>query len=162
MINLIWAMDLNWLIGVGNKLPWRYQEDLQYFKGKTHGKAVLMGEKTYLSLKNVYYKNRSLPFEKIYVATKDKKKKHQDAIIVNDAHKFLKERKEELWVIGGATIYNIAIPYADRLYITWILEEHIGDCYFPKFPLEKDFELLKEKQGKTPELKFSLYGRVKK
>lgn len=162
MINLIWAMDKNWLIGVGDKLPWRYREDLRYFKSKTHGKTVLMGEKTYLSLKNVYYKNRDLPFKKVYVATQDKDKNIQGAIIVNDVIEFLQEVKEELWVIGGATIYNLAIPYANKLYITWILKEYSGDCYLSKFPLEKDFQLLKEKQGETPELKFSVYGRVKK
>lgn len=162
MINLIWAMDKNWLIGDGDKLPWRYKEDLQYFKDKTHGKTVLMGEKTFFSLKNVYYKNRSLPFGKIYVATKDKNIKIQGVVIVNDVDEFLKEVKEELWVIGGATIYNISIPYANKLYITWILKEYKGDCYLPKFPLDQDFELLTEKQGETPDLKFSIYGRVKK
>lgn len=162
MIKLIWAMDENWLIGSGNKLPWRYKEDLMYFKEMTHNKVVLMGDKTYRSLKDVYYKDRKLPFEKIYVGTLDESKNYTDAVIVNDVSNFLKDYKEELWVVGGATIYKLALPYADELYITWILKEHEGDFYFPKFSLESNFKLLKEKQGKTKELKFSVYGRVNK
>lgn len=161
MINLIWAMDVNWLIGTGNKLPWRYLEDLIYFKKKTHNKVVIMGDKTYRSLKDVYYKDRKLPFKKVYVGTLDFNKTYQDATKVNDISKFLKEYDGEIWVLGGATIYKLALPFADNLYITWILKEHQGDFYFPKFSLETDFKLLKEKQGKTKELKFTVYGRVK-
>lgn len=51
MISAIWAMDKNWLVGNGDKLPWRIKEDLQYFKEKAKGKTVLMGDTTYFSLK---------------------------------------------------------------------------------------------------------------
>lgn len=160
MINLIWAMDRNWLIGIDNKLPWRYQEDLAFFKEKTHGKTVLLGLNTYKSLKFTYYKGRNLPFSKIYVASKSIENDCEDAIIVNDVDKFLKNNKEDLWVIGGATIYNLALKHADRLYITWINKDYVGDSYFPKFPLEEQFKLKEERQGKTKELTFSLYERV--
>ena len=68
MISLIWAMDKNWLIGKENKIPWHYKKDLMYFKEKTQGKTVLMGDNTYYSLKG-YYKDRPLPYGKIYVAS---------------------------------------------------------------------------------------------
>jgi dihydrofolate reductase len=160
MINLIWAMDQNWLVGDSDKLPWRYKEDLLYFKEKTHNKTVLMGEKTYRSLKDVYYKNKKVPYGKIYVASLNDDL-YDDAIKVNDVEEFLKGVKEELWVIGGATIYNLAIPFADKLYITWILKEYKGDIYFPKFDINKDFQLLEEKEGLNKDLKFTVYGRVK-
>ena len=51
MIKLIWAMDKNWLIGKENKIPWHYKEDLLYYKEKTAGQIVLMGDNTYFSLK---------------------------------------------------------------------------------------------------------------
>lgn len=161
MIHLIWAMDENWLIGKGDKLPWRYPEDLKYFKDKTHNKTVLMGHNTYCSLKDVYYKNKKLPFKKIYVATRENTRDYEDAIIVNDVVSFLKNNDEKLWVIGGSTIYSLALPFANKLYITWILNNYEGDIYFPKFPLLEDFKLLKEKAGKNKDLKFSVYGRVK-
>ncbi len=162
MIKLIWAMDKNWLIGINNKLPWRYKEDLAYFKEQTHGKTVLMGLNTYKSLKFTYYKGGKLPFNKIYVASKDNKIKYNDVIMVNDIDKFLSVYKGELWVIGGATIYSLSLKHADELYITWINKEYNGDAYFPKFNLDEDFKVIKERQGKTEELMFSLYGRVKK
>lgn len=155
-------MDKNWLIGKENKLPWRYKEDLQYFKEKTHNKTVLMGENTFLSLRDVYYKNRSLPFSKIYVATRNEKTIYENVMMINDIASFLKNIEEDIWVIGGATTYEIALPYADELYITWILEEYEGDCYFKKFPLEEDFKLITNKEGKTPELNFSVYRRQNK
>ena len=51
MISLIWAMDINCLIGIDDRLPWHFKEDLLYYKEKTAGKTVLMGDKTYFSLK---------------------------------------------------------------------------------------------------------------
>lgn len=157
MIKLIWAMDLNWLIGKQNKLPWRYKEDLDYFKETTKGKIVLMGDKTYDSLKG-YYKKTPLPFHKMYVACLDDRV-FRDAIKVDDIDAFLKDYKEELFVIGGATIYKLALPYADELYITWILKTYKGDAYFPEFNLIEDFKLTSERYGESPDLKFSIYAR---
>ncbi|NLN50796.1 MAG: dihydrofolate reductase [Acholeplasmataceae bacterium] len=162
MINLIWAMDQNWLIGKDNQLPWRYPEDLAYFKEKTHNKTVLMGNNTYLSLKNHYYKTRPLPFKKIYVASRSADKHYSDAEVINNVAQFLDSFEGELWVLGGATIFSLALPFADRLYITWILKTYQGDSYLKRFDLEKDFKLLSERQGINKALKFSVYGSVKK
>lgn len=134
MISLIWAMDSNWLIGIDDKLPWRYKEDLIYFKNMVKNKPVLMGDVTYDSLKG-YYKDKPFPFGKIYVGSLNKHLKIENATIINDIEKFLSTHKEELFVIGGSTIYKLALPYADRLYITHILNRHPGNVYFPKFDL---------------------------
>ena len=71
MINMIWAMDKNNLIGDGNRIPWHVKEDLIYYKNKTKGQTVLMGDATYFSLKS-YYKTKPLPYGKCYIATIDK------------------------------------------------------------------------------------------
>ena len=71
MINMIWAMDKNNLIGDGNRIPWHIKEDLIYYKNKTKGQVVLMGDATYFSLKS-YYKTKPLPYGKCYIATIDK------------------------------------------------------------------------------------------
>lgn len=159
MISLIWAMDVNWLIGKDNKLPWRYPEDLKYFKEMTHNKVVLMGDKTYHSMK-YYYQGRSLPFKTIYVASLSTEKSYDDAIIVNNLDKFLTNFKEELWVIGGSLIYELTLPYADKLYITWVKKAYEGDKHFKRFDLDKEFRLIRSKQGETKELEFSIYERV--
>ena len=89
MIKLIWAMDKNWLIGKENKIPWHYKEDLLYYKEKTAGQIVLMGDNTYFSLKG-YYKTKPLPYAKIYVASLNDLKL-DDAIVINDLKGFLSQ-----------------------------------------------------------------------
>lgn len=155
MISLIWAMDENWLIGKDNVLPWHYPKDLAYFKNMTKDKAVLMGDLTYESLKS-YYKTKPLPFFKNYVANLNDKV-YPDATLIKDLHGFLKNTKEDLMVIGGKTIYQLALPYADRLYITYVLKTHEGNVYFPTFDLSQ-FKLIE----KTMEdgLIFAVYERI--
>jgi len=155
MIKMIWAMDENWLIGKDNMLPWHYPKDLAYFKNLTKDEAVLMGDMTYLSLKS-YYKTKPLPFRKIYVAN-IQDATYPDAIHVKDLFKFLKEIDEDIMVIGGKTIYQLCLPYAERLYITYVLKRHEGNVYFPKFDLSQ-YRLIKK--DLTDELIFAVYERL--
>jgi len=155
MINLIWAMDVNWLIGKGNKLPWRYIEDLNYYKKMVLGKTVLMGDNTYESLKG-YYKKNPFPFKDYYIASLDKE--YEGKKVIRDIDSFLREFKGELWVIGGAKVYELALPYADRLYITWILKAYKGDKYFPEFDLLK-YKVIKETEGEHKDLRFMVYEK---
>ena len=140
MINMIWAMDKNNLIGDGNRIPWHVKEDLIYYKNKTKGQTVLMGDATYFSLKN-YYKTKPLPYGKCYIATIDKNLKIENPLedieIIYDLDSFLKNFSGDLWVCGGATIYKLALPYANRLYISFIKGDFKGDKYFPKIDYEK-------------------------
>ncbi|MBQ2471427.1 MAG: dihydrofolate reductase [Acholeplasmatales bacterium] len=140
MINMIWAMDKNNLIGDGNRIPWHVKEDLIYYKNKTKGQTVLMGDATYFSLKS-YYKTKPLPYGKCYIATIDKNLKIENPLedieIIYDLDSFLKNFDGDLWVCGGATIYKLALPYANRLYISFIKGDFKGDKYFPKIDYEK-------------------------
>lgn len=156
MIKMIWAMDENWLIGKGNRLPWHYKADLKYFKEQTKGSHVLMGEMTYQSLKG-YYKKKPLPFKKISVANLEEKAYH-DAHRVADIHQFFAETEDDIFVIGGKTIYQLSLPYADQLYITYVLNHHDGNVYFPSFNLN-DFKLI-HKHLETG-LIFAIYERRK-
>ncbi len=131
MINMIWAMDENNLIGKDDLIPWHVKEDLIYYKKKTKGQVVLMGDATYYSLKG-YYKDKPLPYGKIYVATIDKSLSIEGVEMVYDLISFISAYEgEELWVVGGATIYKLCLPYADRLYISFIKGNHEGNKYFP-------------------------------
>ncbi len=141
MIHSIWAMDVNWLIGKDNLLPWHYKEDLAYFKKATEGKTVLMGDATYQSLKS-YYKTKPLPYGKIYVANL-KDTMYPDAICITDVISFVSTFKDELWIIGGKAIYAITLPYVDYLHITHILNTHEGNVYFTQFPLSS-YQLVKK------------------
>lgn len=154
MISLIWAMTSNRLIGKNNKIPWHVKEDLLYYKEKTKGQVVLMGENTYYSLKG-YYKDKPLPYGKIYVASLSDNV-FADAVKIDDVVSFLEENKEDLFVVGGASIYKLALDYADRLYISIIKGDYEGDTYFPSFSLDK-FNLISEKE--TEKVKYLVYER---
>lgn len=154
MIALIWAMDENRVIGYKNKLPWHYPEDLKYFNKITRGKKVLMGKQTYDSMLT-YFPNGKLPYEKVYVASKSTSK-IQNVEVIADVELFLKGLEEDIYVLGGSMIYDIAMKYADVLYITYILQRHQGDTHFPKYSL-KHFRL-SEYQVK-PQLLLTKYER---
>ena len=158
MINLIWAMDENNLVGNGDKIPWHIKEDLLYYKSKTKGKVVLMGDTTYFSLKG-YYKDKPLPYGKIYVATIDKNLKIDGVEMVYDIFEFLNNNpEEELWVVGGATIYKLSLPYADRLYISFIKGSHEGDRYFPNINFD-EYKLIWENVSEL--VRYTIYEKVR-
>lgn len=156
MISLIWAMTEDHLIGKGDQIPWHIKEDLLYYKEKVKGQTVLMGEATYYSLKG-YYKDKPLPYGKIYVASLNDLKL-PDAFVVSDLIHFLNQVEEDIWVVGGATIYKLALPFADRLYISFIKGRYEGDKYFPAI----DFEHYKKTWEKeTEKVHYTLFERVK-
>lgn len=156
MIRLIWAMTKDQVIGKDNRIPWHIQEDLLYFKSRTEGQTVFMGEATYHSLKG-YYKKRPLPYGKIYVASLDPNFQIEDGIVITDAISFLKTIQEDIWVVGGASIYKLALPYADALYISWIQASYEGDTLFPIIDFNK-YHLVWERQ--TDLVHYTLYERV--
>ncbi len=156
MIHLIWAMTKKHVIGLQNKMPWHIKEDLIYYKEHTAGKTVVMGENTYYSLKG-YYKSKPLPYGKIYVASLNENLILEDAIVISDVIQLFKTTREDLWVVGGATIYQLALPYADTLYISWVKKEYEGDTYFP----EIDFTKFRNSYKKETDLVlYTIYERV--
>ena len=161
MINMIWAMDENNLVGNGDKIPWHIKEDLLYYKAKTKGQTVLMGDTTYYSLRG-YYKDKPLPYGKIYVATIDKNLVINDGLneieMVYDLVSFLENVNFDLWVCGGATIYKISLPYADKLYISFVKGSHEGDRYFPAIDYSK-YNLTWE--NNTEKVRYTLFERVR-
>lgn len=128
MIKLIWAQDKNGLIGANNKMAWHCKEDLLYYKSLTQGQTVLLGYNNYVSLMG-YYKDKPLPYGKIYLLT------HRDIKIegINVIHSLDEALKEDdLWVIGGAQIYKLMLEHADYLYVSLIKGDYVGDTYFPE------------------------------
>ena len=155
MISIIVAIGKNNLIGKGNDLPWDYPEDLKYFRKVTSGKTVLMGENTFYSI--VSRIGKPLPKRQNIVATLNKDFSYENVLVTYDLISFLKEKHdEEIFVIGGKQIYQLALPYADRLYITHINKEHEGDVFFPTINYD-DYELVSS--DKNGDLNFCVYER---
>ena len=155
MISMIFAMDPTGLIGKNNDLPWNYPEDLQYFKYITLNKTVLMGVTTFESI--VSRLNKPLPNRKSIVASLTEFS-YPGVQVISDLEAFLKEKHdEEIFVIGGKTIYEIALPYADKLYITHIKKVYEGYTYLD-IDLS-DFTLVKSDDNQ--DLIFAVYERKK-
>jgi len=156
MISLIFATDPNHLIGKNNELPWDYPEDLKYFKEMTLNKTVLMGLNTFHSILDKLVK--PLPKRNIVVASLDEFN-YPGVKVIKDLIGYLKEyHEEEIFVIGGKTVYELAFPYADRLYITHIKKPHQGNIFL-------DFKLDEFRQvsaQELPDLIFAVYERIKK
>ena len=157
MISIIVAIGKQNLIGKGNDLPWHYPEDLQYFKEKTLHKTVLMGENTFYSILDRLHK--PLPKRKNIVATFNQEFSYPGVEVIHDLISFLKQsHQEEIFIIGGKQIYQLALPYADRLYITHINKDYAGDVYFPEIDYQK-YQIISEKN--SGELLFRIYEKVK-
>lgn len=129
MLSIIVAVAENNVIGKDNKLIWHLPEDLKRFKEVTTGHTIIMGRKTFESL------GRILPNRKHVILCNDMKidVENENVEILNDISMLDKyiESEEENFIIGGATIYKLLMPYAKKLYLTKIHEEFEGDVYFP-------------------------------
>lgn len=156
MISIIVAFDKNQLIGNGNRLPWHYQEDLNYFKKTTMNHDILMGRKTFESI--LAYTKRPLPGRHHLVLTHSQNYDFPEVTTIDDLPEFLKSypTEKELFIIGGSSVYEQALPYADRLYITRIDREFVGDVYFPTVDWT-EWSLIVERHSK--ELRFARYER---
>ena len=128
-------MDRNRAIGKGNELPWRLSDDLKRFKALTLGKPVLMGRKTADSL------GRALPGRTNLVLTRSGRvpfEGMQAVVSVEEAQETAHAGgAEELCVIGGAEIYALTLPLADRIHLTYVdtvVED--ADAFFPSFNAE--------------------------
>lgn len=131
IINIIAAVGKNLELGKNNRLIWPIKEDLKYFKEKTTGKTVVMGENTYNSI------GKALPNRNNIVLSYDKKK-IKDVTVINDYNEVFCLDEKEIFIIGGASIYRLFLPYAKSLYLTEIdMEDKDADCYFPSFDKTK-------------------------
>ena len=130
-MNLIVAVDKNWAIGKDNKLLVSIPQDMKFFRETTMGKVVVMGRKTLESFPG------GQPLKQItnIVLTTDKDYSVKDAIVVHTIDELLEELKkyndEEIYVIGGESIYRELLPFCKEAYVTRIDYEYQADRYFP-------------------------------
>lgn len=129
VLTLIAAVARNSVIGRDNALPWKLPEDLKRFKALTTGHPIVMGRKTWESL------GRPLPGRHNIVITRDVAYRAEGATVVGSLPEALKAAGDtaELFVIGGAEIYRLALPLANRLQLTEIDADFDGDTVFPTF-----------------------------
>ena len=120
-------MAKNNVIGRDNDLPWYLPADLKHFKAITMGKPMVMGRKTWESLPGL------LPGRRHIVVTRNPEYEAQGAEVALSLEEAIASAGDvdEIMVVGGAHLYALALPYADRLHLTLIDDEFEGDAYFP-------------------------------
>ncbi|MBG6214664.1 MAG: dihydrofolate reductase [Cryobacterium sp.] len=128
MIGLIWAQTLGGVIGANGLMPWHLPEDLAHFRSVTHGGAVIMGRRTWDSLPERY---RPLPGRQNVVVTRQRDWAAEGASVAHSLEDALSQTEGPVWVIGGAEIYRLALPYADILEVTEIDAVITGDTFAP-------------------------------
>lgn len=161
-ISMIVALDKNNGIGRDNNLLTHIPEDLKYFKRITNGNVVVMGYNTYMSLPVRPLSNR------INIVITRKDIKLDGAIVVNNIDDLLKHLEiyedKEIFISGGASIYEQLMPYSNKLFITHIFDEFSADTFFPEIKKEEwklsnitgDFENIKNKHPHV----FAIYTRI--
>lgn len=163
-MNLIAAVDKNWAIGCKNKLLVSIPADMKFFRETTIGKVVVMGRKTLESFPN------GMPLKKRtnIVLTHDKAYKVPDAILVHSMEELHEELKkypsEDIYVIGGETIYKQLLDECDVAHITKIDYEFEADAYFPNLDELPDWKITQDSEEQTYfdlEYYFYKYERVK-
>lgn len=133
MICIMAAMGRKRELGNGNKLPWHLPDDLARFRDITRGHSIIMGRKTYESIGKV------LPDRKNIIVTRDPGYAAPGGTVAGSMEEALQEARkgggadEEIFVIGGGEIYKLALPYADKMYLTFVDAEIPADTYFPEF-----------------------------
>ena len=123
------AHDINRVIGGDNKLLWNIPEDLKRFKEITSNSPIIMGRKTFESI------GRPLPNRINIILTRDKEFKTEGCFVYNDMNEIISDYSDngEVFIIGGGEIYKLFFPYINRLYITVVEGEYVGDTVFPVY-----------------------------
>jgi dihydrofolate reductase len=143
IISIVVAMARNRTIGVNNTLPWRCPEDLKHFKALTMGHHMIMGRKTFDSI------GKPLPGRTTVIVTRNENLYIEGCVMAHSLEKAIASCGEdkEIFIVGGAELYTLSIPLADRLYITHVQKEVTGDAYFPEFNQAEWRELSREKRS---------------
>jgi len=153
------------VIGLDNKIPWYLPDDWKYFRAKTKGHPIIMGRKTYESI------GRPLPDRLNIVISRNPDFKAEGCMVVSSLHDAIdlakREKTDEIFVIGGEQIYALAMPVADRIYLTRV-HAHIGEghAHFPEIPFAEWEETAREEHAADEKHMFPfsyvVFGRLKK
>ncbi len=151
---LIAAVARNGVIGKDGALPWHLSEDLKHFKRTTDGRAIIMGRKTHDSI------GRPLPKRRNIVVTRTTGAVFpgcEAAHSLDEAIALARGTDDCPFIIGGASLYEEALPLATELHLTTMDEDVEGDTYFPEDLSQ--FEEVENRKGETPGVVFRLLRR---
>lgn len=140
-MNLIVAVDSNWAIGSQDKLLITIPNDHKHFREETTGKVVVLGRKTLQTFP------QGLPLKKRtnIILSRNPEYRVKDATVVHSVEELLAELKqyasEDVYVIGGESVYRQLLPYCDTAHVTKIDHAYQADAYFPNLDQDPDWEI---------------------
>lgn len=161
VIAAIAAMSQNRVMGIDNKLPWHIPGDLKFFKSRTMGKPLIMGRKTFQSL------GRPLPGRTNIIVSRNADFAGADivhATSLEDAIEkarviAMRDRVDEIMIGGGAQIYESAMNFIERIYLTVIERDYEGDTWFPPLPDHVWTCVKDDPQEGDPPYRFQIFER---
>ncbi len=164
-MNVIVAVDKYWAIGYKNKLLVSIPQDMKFFRETTKGKVVAMGRKTLESFPG----GQPLKKRINVVMTSDKNYKAPDGVVlVYSVEEMVEELQkypsEDVFIIGGESVYRQMLPYVDKAYVTRIDHTYVADTHFPNLDKDPEWELTQVSDEQTYfdlEYDFAIYERVK-
>ena len=166
-VSIIAAMAKNRVIGIDNGLPWHLPEDLKHFKETTQGKTIIMGRKTFESM------GRALPKRRNIVVSRNPEFEAEGCEVTSSLERALELCRQaddqEVFIIGGHSLFKDGLNIADRLYLTVIDKEFEGDTYFPAYSLDS-YNIVRNEQhqqqasedGKLEKLDFAFVTAERK
>ena len=148
-MNLIVAVDNNWAIGNKNQLLVRIPNDHKHFREETTGKVVVLGRKTL----ETFPQGQPLKNRTNIILTTDRSYRVKDAVIVHSVEALLKElkkyRDEDIYIIGGESVYRQMLPYCNVAHITKIDHEYEADTYFPNLDEDEEWHITADSEEQT-------------
>ncbi len=150
---MIACVGKNLELGRNNDLIWHLKSDLKYFKEVTQGHTVIMGKNTFKSLPGVLKDRHNI----VLTFEGDEEELDRDVEVLHSIDEFInkyKDKDEDVFVIGGASIYKQFIDLCDTLYLTEVDRESAADVYFPEFNKD-DFERKVVGSGNDTGIKFN-------
>lgn len=163
-MKLIVAVDKNWAIGYRNELLVSIPADMRFFKDQTTGKVVVMGKNTLESFPG----GKALKNRVNIVVALEKSYKAPDAIVVNSIEDAIAEASkydtDDVYVIGGASIYKQMLQFCDTAYVTKIDHAYVADTYFPNLDEDESWQMTEISEEQTYydlEYRFTKYEKIK-
>lgn len=148
MVKILVACDENRVIGKDNALIWHLPADLKRFKALTTDNVIIMGRKTFDSI------GKALPNRINIVITRQKDYAVEGVEVVHSLEEAILKakslRKDDIFVIGGAEIYHLAMDMADQILLTQLHDIFEGDAFFPKIE-DENWEIIEKVKGETDE-----------
>lgn len=163
-MNVIVNVDKNWAIGNKGKLLVSIPNDMKMFRNETLGKVVILGRKTLTT----FPQGQPLKGRTNIILTRDETFSAPDAVVVHSVEEVLEEAKkyppEDVYVIGGDSIYRQLLPYCDTAIVTKCDQAYEADAYFPNLEKDPVWQMTGESEEQTYfslEYTFQRWERVK-